>query len=151
MADESVVPAQAATISDAAVKEKTGRTWREWFSLLDGEGAARLDTSSIAKLISTTGISTWWRQVIATAYEQARALRETSERVGELGVKATRTINAPVRVLRHVVSDAARRTTWLTDRVQQLQKALDRGPRSLVRKRAPEATDVTDAPGSTGE
>ena len=141
MADEHALPAEDPAMSDAAVKEKTGRTWREWFSLLDGHGAARLDRRGITRIISGTGISAWWRQVIAVAYEQARNLRETGERVGELGVratervgelgiKATRTIHAPVRALRNVVSDAARRSTWFTERLDQLQKALDKRPAS---------------------
>jgi hypothetical protein len=36
----------------------------------------------------------------------------------------------PVRALRSVVSDAARRGSWLTERLDQLQKALDKRPAS---------------------
>ena len=32
-----------AGISDEAVRAKTGRTWGEWFAILDGAGARKLE------------------------------------------------------------------------------------------------------------
>ena len=38
------------TMTDAAIKARTGKDWAGWFSALDKAGAARLDHKAIAKL-----------------------------------------------------------------------------------------------------
>ena len=35
-------------LSDAAVQAKTGKTWQEWFAVLDAAGARAMDHQSIA-------------------------------------------------------------------------------------------------------
>ena len=38
------------TMTDAAIKERTGKDWAAWFAALDKAGAARLDHNAIATL-----------------------------------------------------------------------------------------------------
>ena len=60
-------------VSDAAVEAKTGKTWQEWFALLDAAGARQMDHKSIAAhLDKKLGVPGWWAQMVTVAYEQAR-------------------------------------------------------------------------------
>ena len=38
-------------ISDAAVRKATGKSWDEWFAVLDSEGADALPHKQIARLL----------------------------------------------------------------------------------------------------
>ena len=59
MAEEGYHP----EMSDAAVMAKTGKTWDQWFALLDKAGAARLGHREIVKLAANIGeAGPWWRQ-----------------------------------------------------------------------------------------
>jgi hypothetical protein len=60
-----VKKAEAATpsprLSDAAVEAKTGKTWQEWFAVLDAAGARAMDHHSIAAyLYKQLGVPGWW-------------------------------------------------------------------------------------------
>ena len=64
-------------MSDAAVKSKTGKTWAEWFTLLDKAGGKKLDHKAlVAHLDKRHRVDPWWRQMVAVSYEQARGLRQ---------------------------------------------------------------------------
>ena len=62
------------TMSDEAIRERTGRGWEEWFDLLDDWGAAERRTREIARWVveeqgaSTAGSS----QAVTVSYERAR-------------------------------------------------------------------------------
>ena len=75
------MPAKATTsISDDAVKAKTGKIWREWFSLLDKAGARTLDHKGIVAILSEQySVGPWWQQMVTVEYERARGLREKHE------------------------------------------------------------------------
>ena len=81
-------------ISDAAVRKATGKSWDEWFVLLDSEGADALPHKQIARLLYDKGNieSSWWCQTVTVAYEHARGKRVfgETESVGfEIGVQKT--------------------------------------------------------------
>jgi hypothetical protein len=66
---------------DAVVKEKTGRTWKEWVSVLDRAGAAELGHTAIARLVHEEhGVPGWWSQTVTVGYERIRGLRERGQR-----------------------------------------------------------------------
>lgn len=66
----------AGSISDEAVRERTGKTWAEWFSILDGASAATMNHDEIAALLKERkGLDGWWSQMVAVHYERARGLR----------------------------------------------------------------------------
>ncbi|MDQ5977623.1 MAG: hypothetical protein QG602_595, partial [Verrucomicrobiota bacterium] len=57
-------------ISSAAVKKATGRTWAEWFAVLDKAGAAKLPHKEIAlRLQRTHRLADWWGQMVTVGYE----------------------------------------------------------------------------------
>ncbi len=43
----------APRMSDEAVKAKTGKTWKEWFAILDKAGARKLSHQDIVKYLRT--------------------------------------------------------------------------------------------------
>ena len=64
-------------ISDAAVRKATGKSWDEWFAVLDSAGADALPHKQIARLLFDKGYiaSHWWCQTVTVAYEYARGKR----------------------------------------------------------------------------
>lgn len=60
----------------AAIEQATHRSWDEWVSLLNAQGAAELTHTELAKLVNNelAGVAVdspaWWAQGITVAYEQ---------------------------------------------------------------------------------
>lgn len=64
------------SVSNEAVKKATGRTWSEWFRILDNAGAKKLPHPEIAEwLEAKKKVSSWWSQMVTVEYEYARGLR----------------------------------------------------------------------------
>jgi uncharacterized protein YndB with AHSA1/START domain len=106
---------RALQFSDAAVRERTGRTWTEWLGMLDDWGAARRKHPEIARwLVNEHGVDGWWSQSLTVRYEQERGLRrpgQTSD--GFYSASASKTIAAPVERLFAAFTDAKLRRRWL--------------------------------------
>ena len=103
-------------ISDEAVQAKTGRTWRDWFELLDRAGATRMSHKEIvAHLTEKEQVGAWWRQSIAVAYEQDRGLRALHEKADGFEVGASKTIAAPVSRVYAAFATDRERALWLEE------------------------------------
>jgi len=57
-------------MSDEAVRSKTGKTWPEWYEILDKAGARELDHKEIVALTQHHGVGSWWGQMVTVTYEQ---------------------------------------------------------------------------------
>ena len=100
--------------SDEAVSAATGRRWREWFAILDAEGAARMEHARIARLVREGyDASHWWAQTIAVEYERERGLREVNQAARGYQVSVSRTIPASAEELFGAWEDERRRFAWL--------------------------------------
>ncbi|HEY0282642.1 MAG TPA: hypothetical protein VGC27_08470 [Rhizomicrobium sp.] len=109
MAAKSYRPA----MSDLAVVTKTGKTWKQWFGMLDKAGAAKLDHAAIAKLLSAKhSVGPWWRQMVAVEYERARGLRTKHETATGFSVSMSKTMAGDVAALYAATDDAGRRKKW---------------------------------------
>ena len=110
--------ANVPTVTDADVKKKTGRTWQEWFALLDRDGAAKLDRSRITRIVASKyGIGLWWRRTIAKAYEQARTARDAAKGIASGPVANTsRAMQQPMRALSATMHDLEARARRLKSR-----------------------------------
>jgi hypothetical protein len=103
-------------ISDTAVKAKTGKTWAEWFSVLDKAKANTRPHKEIARWLSEKhGVPGWWCQMVTVEYERARGLREKHQKADGFAAGASRTIGAPVAALYGAFKSAAARKKWLPD------------------------------------
>jgi uncharacterized protein YndB with AHSA1/START domain len=101
-------------ISDEAVRTKTGKTWDEWFAVLDAAGAQRLGHKEIvALLVQQHGVGSWWRQMVTVTYEQARGLRAKHETSSGYQVSASRTLAVPAAQVFRAWKDARARARWL--------------------------------------
>ena len=113
-------------ISSAAVKAKTGKTWTQWFALLD---KARAKTKShkdiVAFLSSKHGLGPWWRQMVAVSYEQARGLRDKHEKPDGFQISRTKTIKAAVDDVYEAWGNTRRRAQWLPGVKLTIRKATE--------------------------
>lgn len=116
-------------VSDATVMDKTGRSWAEWFALLDEAGARTMAHPDIVKVLAQQDVGPWWRQMLTVGYERARGLREKHETPAGYQVGASRTIGVPVETLWADWNDARRRRSWLGDVELTIRKAT--APKSM--------------------
>jgi uncharacterized protein YndB with AHSA1/START domain len=104
----------APTISDEAIRRRTGRGWEEWFDLLDRWGAAERPHKEIARWVAEQpGAGGWDAQAVTVSYERARALRAVGERPNGFSVTASKTVAVPVDRLYDAFVDPAQRARWL--------------------------------------
>jgi hypothetical protein len=104
------------TVSDEAVRRRTGRGWEEWFDLLDEWEAAEHRHPEIVRwLAAEHGVSGWWAQSVTVSYERARGLRAVGERPDGFSAGASKTIAVPVERLFDAFVDESLRGLWLPD------------------------------------
>lgn len=100
--------------SEDAVREATGKGWRDWFRLLDTWGADRRTHRDIARhLVDDHAVPGWWAQAITVSYERARGMRAKYQKADGFEVSVSKTVPASLEDLWEAVTDAARRARWL--------------------------------------
>jgi len=111
-------------MSDAAVKEKTGKTWKEWFAILDKSGANKLSHREIVKYLHTRhDVGPWWQQMVTVTYEEARGLREKHQKPNGYQISVSRTIKTPLAKLFRSFANETSRQTWLNEDRLVVRKA----------------------------
>ena len=108
----------ALSMSDEAIRRRTGRGWEEWFDLLDDWGAAERPHREISRWVADQlgiGPLVWEAQAVTSSYERARGLRAVGETEQGFAVSATRTVAVPVERLFDAVVDESQRLSWLPD------------------------------------
>lgn len=111
-------------ISNEAVKARTGRTWPEWFAMLDEAGAVELGHKGIVALLAEhRRVGPWWRQMIAVTYEQERGLREKHQTPQGYQVSTSRTIGVPAATIFEAWTDEAVRSSWLQAEALNIRKS----------------------------
>jgi hypothetical protein len=96
--------------SDAAIRERTGRGWEEWFDVLDEWGAAERSHRDIARWVAEQlGIHplAWNAQAVTMSYERARGGRAVGQHEDGFAITASRTVSVPVERLYDAFADAA--------------------------------------------
>jgi hypothetical protein len=92
----------ALATSDAAIRERTGRGWEQWFDVLDDWGAAERSHREIARwLAAQLGVDPleWGAQAITMSYERARGGRAVGQHEDGFAVTASKTVAVPVEAL----------------------------------------------------
>jgi hypothetical protein len=109
------VPGAKRPYSDAVILANTGKTWDEWFAVLDQWGAVERPHPEIARWVHEEhGVGGWWAQGVTVAYEQARGLRAPGQRRGgQFEVNASKTVAVPVERLYEAFVDDGLRERWL--------------------------------------
>lgn len=110
-------------IGDDAVKAKTGKTWSEWFKIVDDADAARMTHKEmVAYLGENFDISGWWQQMITVTYEQARGMRKAHEKPEGYQISRSKTFSAPVSNLFKAWEDEKTRKRWMKDSAFTIRK-----------------------------
>jgi uncharacterized protein YndB with AHSA1/START domain len=116
--------ATAPRMSDEAVKAKTGKTWKEWFALLDKAGAKKMSHQEIVKYLHTKqDVGPWWQQMVTVTYERARGLRDVHQKPSGYEISVSRTINVPIAKLYHAFANDKARNAWLAEDGLAVRKA----------------------------
>ena len=69
-------PADPTRMSDEAVQAKTGRTWPEWFAILDAASAQQMTHQQIVAYLHTEqGVGPWWQQMVTVTYERSQPVK----------------------------------------------------------------------------
>jgi hypothetical protein len=104
------------TMSDEAIRRRTGRGWEAWFDLLDEWGAAERPHKEIARWLGEAqGVDGWGAQSVTVSYERARGLRAVGERPDGFSITAQKTVAVPVERLYDTFLDESLRERWLPD------------------------------------
>ncbi|MBI2171563.1 MAG: DUF4287 domain-containing protein [Chloroflexi bacterium] len=103
-------------MSDAAVKAKTGKTWPEWFAVLNGAGAERMTHQEIvAYLAQKHGVGPWWQQMVTNTYEKELGRRALHQMPEGYQVSVSKTFAAPVGALFNAWQEGEVRRRWLPE------------------------------------
>jgi hypothetical protein len=107
---------EAAGVSTDAVARRTGKSWDDWFEVLDTAGAATLDQRGIIAILAQKhGIGPWWQQMIAVGYESLRGASERPPAVDGFHINSSCTLDAPLPRVFRLWNDAGERARWLAD------------------------------------
>jgi uncharacterized protein YndB with AHSA1/START domain len=107
---------EAAGVSTDAVARRTGKSWDDWFEVLDSAGAATLDQRGvIAILAQKHGIGPWWQQMIAVGYESVRGKSDKPPVPDGFRIASSCTLDAPLPRVFRLWNDAGERARWLAD------------------------------------
>jgi uncharacterized protein YndB with AHSA1/START domain len=113
-------------ISDEAVAAKTGKTWTQWFAILDREGARKKSHREIVAVLSKKRVvGTWWQQMVAVTYEQAKGLRAKHEKPEGFQITRSKTIAAAVGDVFEAWGNTRKRAQWLPGSRLTIRKATE--------------------------
>jgi hypothetical protein len=102
-------------VGDDVLKQRTGKTWAEWFPILDKAGAKKMNHTEITTVLQKKfGVPGWWCQMVAVGYEHSRGLRELHESCGGFSASVSRTLGVAVKPLFAACADDKKRGAWLS-------------------------------------
>ena len=103
-------------IDDETVRAKTGRSWHEWFDILEKASADRLNHQEIVNLLSRRhDLNDWWSQMIANVYEQYTRTHEQHERAEGHEISVSKTFQVDVKTIYDAWSTDEKRRSWLQE------------------------------------
>lgn len=116
----------APKISSEAVLARTGKTWAQWFGLLDKSGARKMTHKEIVGVLAKKHrLGPWWQQMVAVSYEQAKGLRAKHEKPDGFEISRGKTIHVAVDELYEAWGNARRRAQWLPGAKLTIRKATE--------------------------
>jgi hypothetical protein len=116
--------AKGPRMSDEAVKAKTGKTWKDWFSVLDKAGARKMTHQEIVKFLNSEHhVGPWWQQMVTVTYEQQRGLRDKHEKPDGYQISVSRTLDVSLPTLYEAFKNGKKRGTWLSENELKIRTA----------------------------
>lgn len=115
---------KTAGIGDEAVQARTGKTWQQWFKVLDAAGAKKMSHSEIACYLNEKHeVPGWWAQMVTVGYEQARGMRQKHQKPSGYEISASKTVAVPLAELFRAWEDKKLRSQWLKNASFEVRKA----------------------------
>lgn len=115
---------KTADISNQAVQAKTGKTWPEWFSVLDKAGARKMTHQEMARYLhQKLKIPAWWSQMVTVGYEQAHGKRQKHQTSAGYQVSVSKTIGVSVSKLFRAWQVKRIRHRWLPEKSISIRKS----------------------------
>lgn len=103
-------------VGDEAVQRATGKTWPQWFRLIDAAGGKKWDHKQIvAYLNEAHGVGPWWRQMVTVGYERARGKRVLHQKTDGFSISRSKTLPTSAAALFRAWHDPRQRGRWLAD------------------------------------
>jgi hypothetical protein len=101
-------------MSDEAIARGSGKSWDEWFAILDAWDAVEKTHTEIARYLSEDlGVDGWWAQGVTVGYERARGMRKVNETLKGFSGNASKTVPVPIEQLYAAFLDESLRDQWL--------------------------------------
>jgi hypothetical protein len=101
-------------MTDDATRKGSGKTWDEWFRILDDWGATERSHRDIARwLHDEQGVPGWWSQSVTVGYERARGMRARHETTSGFQVSVQKTVAAPADRIERAFTQTRQRNRWL--------------------------------------
>ena len=100
--------------SDETITRGSGKSWDEWFGILDSWGANERNHTEIARFVQEEyEVPGWWAQTVTVGYERGRGMRRVNERPNGFYVGVSKTLPIGVKQLFEEFTDTRKRNRWL--------------------------------------
>ncbi len=112
---------KAPAIRGEKVAAATGKSWDQWFRILDRWKALEKGHRETAKhLREAFDLSPWWSQMVTVEHERARGARDAMQRSsGAYATDVSRTIDCGIRKAFDAWRDPRRLSAWFTTKAEQ--------------------------------
>ena len=106
-----------AQAGNEAIRKRTGKTWDQWFAILDRAGAAKLTHKEIVEWLGRRYpvVGDWWTQMLTVGYEQERGLRAKHQKPEGFEISKSKTFDAPLSAVWRLWIDEKKRAGWLKE------------------------------------
>jgi len=112
-------------ISSDTVKAKTGKSWDEWFALMDASGCAKMRHKEIvAVLHNQFNVGNWWQQMIPDSYEQSCGKRLLNQRLDGYQISKSKTYSVNIETAFNAWAEESIRIKWLADPGISIRKTI---------------------------
>ena len=120
-ATKRVPPKPAGAMSDEAVAARTGKTWGEWFAILDDAGASQMENREILELLGQHDVGPVWRQMVMAGYQRRLGAKANaaakSAPAGSRVANISRTVSATLLAAYGAWERPTRRKRFLKDEI----------------------------------
>ena len=106
-----------------SILERTGKSWSDWFQILDGIDATKLTHTEIARYLYTDlKLDGWYSQGITVSYERVRGLRPPlGDRDGTFSASASKTVPVSIDMLFNAWIQPDQLDAWLGEGTLKLR------------------------------
>jgi len=100
--------------SDESIERGSGKSWDEWFGILDSWGATKRTHSEVARYVHEEhDVPGWWAQTVTVGYERGRGMRRVNENSSGFYVSVSKTLPVGAEELFEEFTDSRKRNRWL--------------------------------------